>query len=754
MFVRDGNSNPREIAKIFVRDAAGNPQEISKIYVRDAAGNPKLVFDNTVIIIPDFCPTCGNTIFRIEPVSQASFNRARLTDEARTFSSPNFWSPNTTTTTTTSAPFLPTYTVNKDYWSKVALSYDYTVATETTPQTGTFNVFGPQGTINFTSIYRLQFTQPQLGDGGTSQVSQLSNPTATEYALGSRWYWNKINSIFATHINYPILPGYIIVDWNTYTIRDTFLVVMKDPQRTFDSHCGSPVVPDGSGSAPPRVSGCPETGVRNSSIYPFYNRTIITKVQDFDTSDIYSAKCGQNYCFDVFNTIWTSADSECFNQHLIHYVDPAGTIVTGNCSGGIDGSGSGGTVLGNLGTETSCDTPTYVNWNEAEQGIINPFSFIVNKENHGTRRTLPTVSQTASEQDCCISNCYGPVPLKIQTGPNDVACRHVYQIPPINTINTDGSDRLGFFENIYTSILMGAESIVGTPIGSAADVRIVLPCYVNLHPDFGNSIVKVFPTQYDNFVNSGLGPTGTAANITRDKTVWEAVKSFMPYIPGTATISDPAKRNWISSVHFNYNEDRADTASDARFNVAPSGTTVSANGFPALMWNISGYPTEQSTHYVVLELHFDATQVCVANAFNILQLKTPENQKFFILGMRFYPVSRNSHKHPIFRDHIIPANVQAFANNLANGGFVDYYAGLNLQNTLTTDQGGVNNPGVWYTTNTIQSTAFADGTTLANVFNIPNCTGNTCTANYGIKYPAIGTFQNFLAKYYQLPINT
>lgn len=53
---------------------------------------------------------------------------------------------------------------------------------------------------------------------------------------------------------------------------------------------------------------------------------------------------------------------------------------------------------------------------------------------------------------------------------------------------------------------MGAESAIGTPIASAADVRIVLPCYVNLHPDFAHSIVKVFPTQYDVFVNGGLGP--------------------------------------------------------------------------------------------------------------------------------------------------------------------------------------------------------------------------------------------------------
>lgn len=741
MFVRDGNSNPREIAKIFVRDAAGNPQEISKIYVRDAAGNPKLVFDNTVIITSDLCPTCGNTIFRIEPLSQATSNRARLTDEARTFSNGPYI-PNTTTSI--GSAFVPAYTVNKDYWSKVALSYDYTVATETTASTGSFEVFS--GGTNLVSKYRLQFTQTQL--------FELSSPTAAEYALGSSWYWNKINSIFATNINYPILPGYIIVDWNTYTIRDTFLVVMKDPQRLFTSHCNAPNDPIGGSHLPP--AGCPEFNIRESSIYPFYNRPILTKVSNFDSNDIYAASCGQNYCFDVFNTIWTSADSECFNQHLIHYQDPNGVIITGNCSGGIDGSGSGGTVLGNLGTETSCDSPTYINWNEGTSGL-NPFSFIINKQNHGTRRTIPTVSADALVQDCCISNCYGPVPLKIATAANDVACRHVYQIPPINTINTNGTDRLGFFENIYTSILMGAESAIGTPIASAADVRIVLPCYVNLHPDFAHSIVKVFPTQYDVFVNGGLGPTGTAANVARDKTVWEAVKSFMPYIPGTATITPTPRRSWLSSVHFHYNEDRPNTdVAPFQHTVVPSGTTVSTNGFPALLWNISGYPTEQSTHYVVLELHFDATQVCVANAFNILQLKTPENQKFFILGMRFYPVSRNGQKHPIFRDHIIPTNVQAFANT--NGGFVDYYAGVSNQNALTTDQEGVNNPGVWYTTNSIQTTAFADGTisggTTAVVFTIPNCTGGLCTGNYGIKYPPIGTMQKFLDKYYQLPINT
>ena len=774
MFVRDGNNNPREIAKIFVRDAAGNPQEISKIYVRDAAGNPKLVFDNTVIIVENFCPTCGNTIFRIEPVAQpptpaAVSNRIRLTDEAigQAGDNTNSWIPNTTTSSLTSAPFSPTYTVNKDYWSKVALSFDYTVVTESgapigTSQapTGFFNTFGPQGTINFISMYTLQFTQSQPGDGGTSQANQLANPSAAEYASGSSWYWNKINSIFATHINYPILPGYIIVDWNTYTVRDTLLVVMKDPQRTFDSHCGSPVVPDGSGFQPPPVSGCPETGVRNSSIYPFHNRTIITKVQEFDSSDIFSAKCGQNYCFDVFSTVFVSAESECFNQRLINYVDRAGTIVTGNCTGGIDGAGSNG--IGQVGIDDVCDSNVYINWNEVEQGIINPFSFIVNKENHGTGRTLPTQLANAEPQDCCPSTCYGPVPMKAAPSSQTItACRQVYQIPPINTINADGLDRLGFFENIYTSLLMGAESIAGTQgIGSLADIRIVLPCYVNLHVDFTNSIVKVFPSQYDAFVNNGLGPTGAAANIVRDKTVWEAVKSFMPYVPGTITISDPTKRNWLSSVHFHYNEDRTFSGLGAPFNRAPDGISVSTpNGFPTLLWNISGYPTEQSTHYIVLELSFQANDVCVSNAFNILQLQTPENQKFFILGMRFYPVSRNGHKHPIFRDHIIPANVQAFANNTTNAGFIDYYAGAQNQNLPTVDQIGEAaglNVGQWFTTNVIQTTAFANGTTIVNAFKIPNCTNsnNFCQGIYGIKYPAIGTMKKFLAKYYQLPINT
>jgi hypothetical protein len=752
MFVRDGNSNPREIAKIFVRDAAGNPQEISKIYVRDAAGNPKLVFDNTVIIVENFCPTCGNTIFRIEPVAQPATpatvsNRIRLTNEGgSTFVESSI---------STGPAFVNSYTVDKNYWSKVAISSEHTYVTEIAASTGTFVAMGPSGTIN--NVRRFDLQAPFN--------FSITVPTEADYELSPKgtWYWNNIKTGFDTLINYPILPGHIIVDWNTYTIRDTFLVVMKDPQRTFTSHCGSPVAPDN--SQPPRVSGCPETGVRSSSIYPFHNRTIITKVQEFDSSNIFSAKCGQNYCFDVFSTVFSSAASECFNQRLIQYVDPAGTIVTGNCTGGIDGAGSTG--IGKVGTDITCDSAVFINWDEVNEGIINPFSFIVNKENHGTGRTLPTQLANAAVQDCCPSTCYGPVKMKITdflSGTESfTACRQVYQIPPINTINTDGTDRLGFFENIYTSLLMGAESIVGTPgIGSAANIRIVLPCYVTLHSDYTTSIASIFPQQYDAFVRDGAGPAQTnPATQAREVSVWNAIKSFFPFIPGTTDISPPANRSWLSSVHFNYNEDRTDTGSVAPFNRAPTGISASTpNGFPALLWNISGYPTQTSTHYIVFELRFDADSPCVSNAFNINQLKTPENQKFFILGMRFYPIKRAGYVHPIFQDHIIPATVQAFANNPNNGGFIDYYAGSLDQNAPTTDQGGAGlNIGTWFTTDTIQNNRISD-TVRTILFTSPvNAQGNapctiSCTRNHAISYPAIGTMKKFLDKYYQLPINT
>ena len=756
MFVRDGNSNPREIAKIFVRDAAGNPQEISKIYVRDAAGNPKLVFDNTVIIVENFCPTCGNTIFRIEPVAQpivtpaSVSNRIRLTDEGT--------STFVESSISTGPAFVNAYTVDKNYWSKVAISSEHTYFTEIAASTGTFVNSGPGGTFN--NVRRFDLQAPFN--------FSITVPTEADYELSPKgtWYWNNIKTGFDTLINYPILPGHIIVDWNTYTIRDTLLVVMKDPQRTFDSHCGSPNDPDGNPTSP--VSGCPGSGVRNSSIYPFHNRTIITKVQEFDSSNIYSAKCGQNYCFDVFSTVFIGAQSECFNQRLIHYVDPAGTIVTGNCTGGIDGAGSTG--IGKIGIENTCNSPVYINWDEATENIINPFSFIVNQENHGTGRTLPTQLASAAVQDCCPSTCYGPVPMKLTPflGGNEsiTACRQVYQIPPINTINTDGLDRLGFFENIYTSLLMGAESIAGTQgIGSAANIRIVLPCYVTLHSDYTSSIASIFPQQYDAFVGNGQGPSQTnPATQARELSVWNAIKSFFPFIPGTTNISPPANRSWLSSVHFHYNEDRTFSGLDAPFNRAPSGISLSTpNGFPALLWNISGYPTQTSTHYIVFELRFDADSPCVSNAFNINQLKTPENQKFFILGMRFYPIKRAGYVHPIFQDHIIHSTVQAFANNTTNAGFIDYYAGSIDQNAPTTDQGGSGlNVGTWFTTNAIQNDRISDTARIITFTSPVNsqgnapCTppGNLCTRNHAISYPAIGTMKKFLAKYYQSPINT
>ena len=151
-------------------------------------------------------------------------------------------------------------------------------------------------------------------------------------------------------------------------------------------------------------------------------------------------------------------------------------------------------------------------------------------------------------------------------------------------------------------------------------------------------------------------------------------------------------------------------------------------------------------------MQFNADSPCVSNAFNINQLKTLENQRFFILGMRFYPIKRQGHKHPIFQEHIIHSTVQNFANT--NGGFVDYYAGVN-PDLLTADQGGSSgNPGLWYTTDIIQNTKIADSAAVV-LFTAPSppCT-SLCNKNHALLYPAIGTFKNFLAKYYQSPINT
>jgi hypothetical protein len=749
MFVRDSNNNPREISRIFVRDAAGNPQEISKIYVRDAAGNPRLVFDNTTVVVPTLCPTCTSSTDNIIPFYVLSNSNWSTPKSIVTFTSnmglttpisPGSQCPSTLAP---GGQLTPESLIDKDYWSKVSVPTGISSSNES-PDSNTSSV-APNLTTR-------SFNLPSTGfcsSVGTPPASWVSG-------IGVGNYWTSLRTAFNSVNNYPAIPGHIIVDWNTFTIRDTFYMVMKLPQKRFKSYCAS------NGSEIPVA--CPTSGLRGASLYPFYNKSILTRRildpngdPDFDT-------CGQEYCKGMYGTTIYDSMSNCAGGYWESgiYVDTSGNVSIGDCAD----SGGTGSVHGSIpnvfrcpccdcvenpggcpgfptccthANSTWCDCKIFFNstTTEAED---NPFSFIVAREDTGTGRTIPTVTETAEPQDCCISTCYGPIDLVTPTPQFELkACRQVYQIPPINSLDP-ANERLGFFQDIATSMLMNSEGIGG---GSQAAVRITLPCYVTLDSIFDGDLVYVTPSRYDNFINNGSGPAST-----QERSVWNAIRGVLGVTPGVGGLQADVPFNdliWLSSSSFYYNEKRS-TEETAPFDRVPTGLSVTTNGFPSIWWSFNGYPTEISTHYVVFELNYTSTQTCVSDIFDIKWLRDPRNQQYFTLGIKFYPLRRKCGTlkpyHPLFQNFIIPKDIQD--NVAANNGTVDYYAGFVNQNALTNDQGGNTNPGVWYNADAVQSTSFTQNNFWTYIHPTTFLSQARC-----LKYQPIGTYANFLTKYYQ-----
>ena len=204
MFVRDSGNTPREISRIFVRDSSGNPQEISKIYVRDSSGNPVLVFDNTTVVVGDLCPSCtvGSVYYFFVGSPSVSISNYALS----TGSSYSVFPVYTTTLSTSTQ--TPRTQINKTYWSKISTKYEilkqnglnqesqqtYYSTLEQNLNSSLSTDFCQWCTSNF--VLNSDFCQ-QMGD----------------FLLGTGGYANLTN--------YPMLPGYIIVDYKTNNKRSS-----------------------------------------------------------------------------------------------------------------------------------------------------------------------------------------------------------------------------------------------------------------------------------------------------------------------------------------------------------------------------------------------------------------------------------------------------------------------------------------------------------------------------------------------------
>lgn len=695
MFVRDSNNNPIEISKIFVRDAAGNPQEICKVYVRDSNGNPVLVYQCQPIIV--VCPQCTESgIIPFYYSIDEDILRPR-------FSFANNYPTNPTNPCNLGlvTPFLgqsstiipaSSIEVDKTYWSNVGQYSSYTLGPHEQSLPANTNVL----------LNLRKFNLPS-----TCEFCQNVDVPTQSWFTDDQYYWNKLKEAYNGVTNYPLLPGHIVVDWNTLYVRDTVYVLMKPLQRIFNKICTHPNSLITYSGAPfcfhlDGANGEPPIDIEK---YPFYNRPILFRYSPGDPLDPPSSFCGQELCSSgLWGTLDWSGSSSCYNGYhssgsIFINLPGFGTATVGNCGGGpISWNGSvnidqewcgccgyccrnptqsGCEDAGPCCCEDPCDCQVFFNQTYTSPAE-NPFSFVLNVQDHGTDRMLPVPTSSGTVQDCCTSTCYGPV----NHTNTKKACRQVYQIPPINTAlfsdvtATDpGSDTLGFFKDMTVAVLMDSTAAQSpdTAGGSTAYVRIVLPYYVELHNSLRSHLVSIKETQYDNFIADFNGPTNNPAALS----VWQAISGIIGIKLGSTWFNvDFQDRIWLSSNTFAYNEYTAyPDWSNVPVPFDRVAKNVTENQKPGIWWNIKGYPTEKTTHYAVLELIYNGN-LCISNLFDENQLKDLDNQKQIALGLRFYPVERvcpnNKHyKHPTYQTYIVPQNYQTFANSSDYNGFVD-----------------------------------------------------------------------------------
>jgi hypothetical protein len=591
-YVRDADGKPQNISKIFVRDAAGDPKEVCKIYVRDANGVPQLVYTCETVIVE--CPTCGSGLVPIYYSGQSGSDA--LPPEQR----PRFAPNNSTTDTGFVNTVVPDYSVNKQYWLKVS-----NYSRVRTPST-------EREILDSDPIFKKrEYILPE----NCEFCNNVDAPPATW--LNSNLYWDKLNEAYqdVNVRNLPLIPGHIVTDWNSFSVRDTIFIIFKLLQRKFTAKINQTtgeIITEGICTHPETRATfgggfyCPEPGVPVSvTKYPFYNRNIAFRfiprgpagLPDPDLS-----WCGQESCNpDLFGTS-TSYATDCYGS----YVTQGGFFTPENlpsfCCGvdepncqGVSSSGSTSLdvyrcrccdgVIGPDNPEENCRDP-FDSWPTCTElnpdgwcgcktffGSTtippeeNPFIFLVARENHGTFYTVPTLQTGHTLQDCCSSSCYGPIDYDTVDKPE--ACREVTQLPPINTLGinnfptgTEGSeyigavhtDNLSFFRDFGISVLMDSRNVGG----SNASVRVVLPYYVTLDDRLKANFIEINESAYDNFINNGDGPSQATSGQFYEQhlSIWNAVRGILGFAPGAPFITpiNESEKIWMASNHFQYYE--------------------------------------------------------------------------------------------------------------------------------------------------------------------------------------------------------
>lgn len=788
MFVRDSNNNPIEISKIFVRDAAGNPQEICKVYVRDSNGNPVLVYECQPIIA--VCPQCVES--SIIPFYYSIAESSTESILVPRFSFPTNYpaNPSTPCDLGVITPFLgqdqsvipaSDIEVDKTYWSNIGQYSTYTLGPHEQTLSSNTNPF----------LVLRKFNLPP-----TCEFCQNVDIPTQQWFNDPQYYWKKLKEGYDSVTNYPLIPGHIVVDWNTLFVRDTVYVLMKPLQRIFNKICTHPnSLPDAQVSSSTYCfhldgeNGNPPVNVVK---YPLYNRPILMRFYPGNPTDLSTSFCGQEMCSSgLWGTLDWSGGSTCYggfhsSGSIFFNLPGFPTGSVGDCDGGpITSSGSAtitpdwcsccgyccqnpqvpGCEPQGIGDPCCCDDGCdCVNYfNQTYTGPTeNPFSFVLNVQDHGTDRMLPVPTSSGAVQDCCTSTCYGPV----RQSNTKKACREVYQIPPINTgpfsmVQQYGSndpyrssltdpftDALGFFKDMTVAVLMDSTALMNSddPSGSVANVRLVLPYYVQLHDSLRSHMVYVQSSNYDNFINDGNGPVNNPAAYS----VWNTISKMFGIKVGTGSFNvDSTERIWMSSTAFAYNEF---TDHQYWFNVgAPFSRiagTVTEDQKPGLWWNIKGYPTEKTTHYVVLELRYSGNR-CITTLFDEGQLTNLTNQKNIVLGLRFYPVERacpnnKNYKHPIYQTYIIPDNYQKYCESGDEyGSYFGYVDGWS-EDSNTWFEAPFNCGGG----------GCAEPSPLLNTFAEKDFwvyQENSVLKTRCLVYPRLKTFGRFLSKYYRVP---
>jgi hypothetical protein len=361
MFIRKSDNLPEEIAKIFIRDGSSVPFEISKVYVRDANGLPVLVFDNTIVTVP--CVYCGsgesvyyyNVGFgsvgapagSVTTGNNFSRNHEYLTNGKLATASPANGcdlsnTPSTPSgrrlggfniTTFNSSSNVPTQysgangntrnsKIDRHYWKYVGYS-DAKNFSQTTENarfySAAYNTFGSGSGSDFKNWMR----EIKL-DFLALPADQRNITTYTQSNIGiAGLYFEKLltsldenarrtEEFLPGTLSYPIIPGHILVTYDTLSVRDSIYGVVKKHtivkwnDHAFSDSLGSPPTYfTAQGAYNGLLSSSLVAPKRNSNIYPFHNMDILLRNrQEFSDSGGDGGytfdRCGQEACSSVY----------------------------------------------------------------------------------------------------------------------------------------------------------------------------------------------------------------------------------------------------------------------------------------------------------------------------------------------------------------------------------------------------------------------------------------------------------------------